>query len=44
MGITGLAGVSVVSGDLLNQEESPGWREEKWQVNLRETSIGDVLK
>lgn len=32
----------MISGDLLNQEESPDWREEKWQVNLGETSIGDV--
>lgn len=32
----------MIRGGLLNQEESPDWGEEKWQVSLRKTSIGDV--
>lgn len=43
-GITGLSDVSMISGDLLTQEESPDWREAKWEVNERKTSIGDVAK
>lgn len=34
----------MISGDLLTQEESPDWREAKWEVNERKTSIGHVAK